>query len=137
MKNPTRKQGHSIDCLQTWGGCFSLCVCLVHGQIIAQTSYFSNPLHCGAFSRVWHLCPLIHRKSRINRAQSEKNTPRTVAGLGIARAVMADIKCWSDWFHDTKHLIASKRRDNQSIKHWSSLRALAELWVKNGHRILA
>ena len=130
MKNPTRKQGHSIDCLQTWGGCFSLCVCHYTRSILAHLSYFCNSLRVGVFSCVLHLCPLIHRKSRINRAQSEKNTPHTVARLGIARVVMADIKCWSDWFHDTKHLIASEGRDNQSIKHWSSLRALAELWEK-------
>lgn len=88
-------------------------VCQIHDPIVPHQSYFSKTLLAGGISCVLHLYPLIRRKSRINRAQIEQNTPSMVAGLGIAHVVMADIKCWSDWFHDTRHLIASKSRDKQ------------------------
>jgi hypothetical protein len=90
----------------------------------------ANTANCCGYSRVWLLCPLIHRKSRINRAQCENNTPTHCGGIGNSGVVMADIKCWSDWFHDTKHLIASEGRVQRKHQLRSSLRALAELWEK-------
>jgi hypothetical protein len=47
------KRGFSKSHLRGEQFVITICACLVHRIIIAQTSYFSNSLHVGVFCCVW------------------------------------------------------------------------------------